>query len=137
MAKGDFRRRVTNWMRGRYGVDELTNFLIYVAMILVIINLFVRNYVLSIICAAIIIYAYWRIMSKNVAARRDENEHFFSGAMRPLRAWMRDPQAAFKEARSYKHVQCPDCGQRIRVPRGKGKIRVTCPKCSKKFEAKS
>ena len=75
-------------------------------------------------------------MSKNVEARRNENELFLDHAGR-FRPWLRNPSAALKEARTYKHAVCPDCGQKVRVPRGKGKLRVTCPKCHKKFEVKS
>ena len=51
--------------------------------------------------------------------------------------WLRDPAAALKESQQYKHLQCPHCGQMVRVPRGKGAIRVTCPRCHEKFDTRS
>ncbi|MDO4798818.1 MAG: hypothetical protein Q4A01_12455, partial [Coriobacteriales bacterium] len=55
----------------------------------------------------------------------------------PVMPWFRNPGDAAKEFKGYKHLTCPECGQRVRVPRKKGKIRITCPKCHAKFEAKS
>ena len=55
----------------------------------------------------------------------------------PVRPWLRNPAKAMGEARAYKHLKCPECGQRVRVPRGKGKIRVRCPQCKTKFDARS
>lgn len=136
MAKGDFNRKVNDWMRGRYGTDELDNLLVGIAFVLVIINLFVHANWLGLIAVAVLVYALWRALSTNLDNRRNENEVFLDHAGR-FRPWLRNPRAAFKEARTYKHAVCPDCGQKVRVPRGKGKLRVTCPKCHHKFEVKS
>lgn len=136
MAKGDFNQRANDWMRGRYGVDELSNFLTAIAFVLIIINLFVHTAWLSLVGAALLVYALWRVLSTSTENRRNENEVFLDHAGR-FRPWLHNPAAAFKEARTYKHAMCPDCGQKVRVPRGKGKLRVTCPKCHKKFEVKS
>lgn len=137
MAKGDWgQQRVRAWLRGRNGADELANFAIVVALILVIVNIFTRTFFLSILALLIMAYAWWRMSSKNVAARSRENRAFV-GLLGPLRPWVRNPSAAFAEARAYKHFKCPSCKQRVRVPRGKGKIRVRCPKCQERFEARS
>ena len=121
MAKGDF---------------ELNNLLNAIVLVLLIINIFAQQTWLLLIALALVVCVGWRIMSKNVEARRNENELFLDHAGR-FRPWLRNPSAALKEARTYKHAVCPDCGQKVRVPRGKGKLRVTCPKCHKKFEVKS
>ncbi len=136
MAKGDFDRKMAEAMRGRYGSDELNNLLNAIVLVLLIINIFAQQTWLLLIALALVVYVGWRIMSKNVEARRNENELFLDHAGR-FRPWLRNPSAAFKEARTYKHAVCPVCGQKVRVPRGKGKLRVTCPKCHKKFEVKS
>ena len=136
MAKGDFDRKMAEAMRGRYGSDELNNLLNAIVLVLLIINIFAQQTWLLLIALALVVYVGWRIMSKNVEARRNENELFLDHAGR-FRPWLRNPSAALKEARTYKHAVCPDCGQKVRVPRGKGKLRVTCPKCHKKFEVKS
>lgn len=136
MAKGDFNRKMAEAMRGRYGADELGNLLDFIAFILLIIDIFVHQTWLLLVALALVVYVGWRMMSKNIEARRNENEFFLDHAG-PLKAWLRNPQAAAQEARTYKHAVCPNCGQKVRVPRGKGRLRVTCPKCKKKFEVKS
>ncbi len=136
MAKGDFERKLVQFMAGRNGTDELGTCVLLLAFVLVIINLFVSNIVLSITALVLMVYAWWRTMSRNLEARENENG-VFCEYLGPLRPWVRNPAAAFAEARAYKHLKCPNCGQRVRVPRGKGKIRINCPQCHEKFEAKS
>ncbi len=136
MAKGDFERKLVQFMAGRNGTDELGTCALLLALVLVIINIFVNNIVLSIIALALMAYEYWRMMSRNLEARENENG-VFCEFLGPLRPWIHNPAAAFAEARAYKHLKCPNCSQRVRVPRGKGKIRIKCPQCHEKFEAKS
>ena len=129
-------RKAAEWMRGRRGPDDIAVFCTNVAVILVVINLFTRVSWLSWIALALLAYSIFRIQSKNLGPRAKENEAFLK-ALGPARPWIQNPKAAFAEAKQYKHVKCSSCGQRVRVPRGKGKLRVTCPKCKQKFEVKS
>lgn len=136
MAKGDMNEKLAAWLRGRNGSDELATFVIVVALLLVLLNLFLQSLIISIIALVLMVYAWWRMSSRNLEARENENGVFceFIG---PLRPWLRNPARAATEMRSYKHLKCPECGQRVRIPRGKGKIRVRCPKCQNKFEART
>ena len=136
MANQDWQRKAADWMRGRRGPDDIAVFCTNVAVILVVINLFARVSWLSWIALALLAYSIFRIQSKNLGPRAKENEAFLK-ALGPARPWIQNPKAAFAEAKQYKHVKCSSCGQRVRVPRGKGKLRVTCPKCKQKFEVKS
>lgn len=136
MDKGGFDERMRQWLRGRNGADELSSFVCVLALIVVIINIFVRSIFLSVLALLLMGYAWWRMSSKNVDARRRENR-VFAELLGPLRPWVRNPAAAVREARSYRHLKCPSCGQRMRVPRGKGNIRVRCPRCQEKFEART
>lgn len=136
MAKGDFNKKLADWLRGRNGSDELATCAILVALLLVILNIFVRSFIVSVIALVLMAYSWWRMSSRNLEARENENGVFceFIG---PLRPWLRNPSRAAAETRAYKHLKCPECKQRIRVPRGKGKIRVRCPKCQHKFETRT
>ena len=136
MAQGDYNRKVQEFMRGRRWPDELANLCVWVAVILAIVNLFARTGWLSWVSLAIVIYAVWRMCPKNVYARMNENEAFLK-ALGPAKPWLQNPGRAAQELRAYKHAKCPSCRQKVRVPRGKGKLRVTCPKCHEKFEVKS
>ena len=134
--KKDFKQKVGTWMSGRNGWDELTVFVLSIAIILMLVNVFVRTFILSIISLVLMVYVCWRILSRNAEEREVENSVFLD-FVSPIIPWFRHPAAAAKEVRTYTHLSCPECGQRVRVPRKKGKIRITCPKCQAKFEAKS
>lgn len=136
MANQDWQRKVAKWLRGRQGPDDIVIFCTNLAFVLVVINLFAHTGWLGWVALALIAYAVFRIQSKNLGARARENAAFLK-ALGPARPWVQNPKAAFAEAKAYKHVKCASCGQRVRVPRGKGKLRVTCPKCRTKFEVRS
>lgn len=136
MASGDWQRKVSDWMRGRQGPDDLAVFCVDLAIVLVIVNLFVSALWLNVVVLALVVYAFFRMQSKNLGKRARENEAFLK-ALGPVRPWFQNPKAAWAEFRAYKHVKCSSCGQKVRVPRNKGKLRVTCPKCATKFEVKS
>lgn len=136
MASGDWQRKVAEWLLGRQGPDDLAVFCVNLAMVLVLVNVFAHVWALSIAALAILVYGMFRIQSKNLGARARENEAFLR-ALGPARPWFQNPRAAWGELRAYKHVRCFSCKQRVRVPRGKGRLRVTCPRCKTKFEVRS
>lgn len=136
MSKESLEQKLANWMRGRNGSDELGNSVIALALLLLIINIFAGIPALSLIALALTGYACWRMSSKNIAARRAENRAYLV-AIGPAAYWVSNPKETFEEFRNYKHLTCPSCGKTMRVPRGKGNLRVTCPSCGTKFEAKS
>ena len=136
MAAGDWQRKLADWLRGRRGPDDLATFCVNLAIVVVIVNLFARTSWLGWVALALIVYAMFRIQSKNLGSRARENEAFLH-ALGPARPWVQNPRAAWTELRTYKHARCGSCKQRVRVPRGKGKLRVTCPRCGTKFEVKS
>ena len=131
--------RFYNFMAGRNGVDQLSRTLTIVSVILIILRVFIRNEagsVLSALGLALLIYAYFRMFSRNVYQRRTENYHF-------CRFWLRisngikDRLERLRQSRDYRFFRCPSCTAMLRVPRGKGRIRVTCRKCGTSFERKS
>lgn len=143
MAKGDFgrwmqeaQRRVTEWSRGRNGTDRLSMAVMNVAVLLVVVDVVARTRWLSVIAMLLLAYAWFRITSKDIAARAAENARAMRAAG-PVLSWLANPVAEAREARAYKHLSCPSCGQRVRIPRGKGKVRVTCPSCHARFEGKA
>ena len=126
MSQSDFNRKAQRFMNGRRGPDDLASFCVWAAVILIVIDLFAHTGWLSWVSVALVVYAVWRMCSKNVYARMSENDAFLK-ALGPIRPWVQNPSRAAHELRSYKHATCPSCGQKVRVPRGKGKLRVTCP----------
>ncbi|WP_418825553.1 hypothetical protein [Paratractidigestivibacter sp.] len=143
MAKKDWeeknaeaQRKAAEWLRGRQGPDDLAIACVYLALLLVVINLFAKAAWVGWLALALIVYAGFRIQSKNLGSRSRENAAFLK-AIGPARPWLQNPKAAAAEAKQFKHAKCPHCGQKVRVPRGKGRLRVTCPKCREKFEVKA
>ena len=123
-------------MLGRYGSDQFNVFLVILAIVLMILNLFfIRNSFLSAIVWLILIYSLYRIYSRNIYRRRAENDKYLS-IIQPIQKRI----SMIKKNRvdhEHKYFLCPECKQTVRVPRGHGKITITCPKCSHKFDKKS
>ena len=105
---------------GRNGLDRLGAVSLALALVLLILGRYVWQ-PLSFFSAALLLYAIFRCYSRDVAARRRENARFCH-LLDPLRD------------REHCYFRCPKCSQRMRVPRGKGKIAVRCPSCGERFE---
>ena len=132
-----FRQKVMQFMQGRYGVDQLSNFLISAAVILALIGIFVRVPALNIICWILIIIGYVRIFSKNINKRYAENQKFLDKTFGIRNAFAKAKyrmKYGKQSSEPYYIYKCKKCGQRIRIPKGKGKIMVTCPKCKYQFK---
>ena len=114
--------QIKRFMYGRYGTDTLNLVLIVAAFLC---NLFGRNYILYLISLALITLALLRMFSRYIAARRRENE------------WLTGLFKRRPDAKTHRHFSCPKCHQKVRVPKGKGKIMITCPKCGEKFAKKT
>ena len=112
------------FMRGRNGVDELNRVLTYVMLIVYVISLFAQSTLLYYFSFIGLVYITYRMLSKNLYVRREENRKFMT--------WMETTRIRFEQRKDYKIFKCKGCGRNIRVPRGKGKIEVTCPMCGKK-----
>lgn len=132
----NFKGKLEEFMRGRNGADELGVASLELAVILAVINIFAGNGVIYVITLALLAYAIFRMVSTNVNQRRRESMAF-AEKLGPVRPWISNPAAAYRNARTYKHATCPNCHQRVRVPRDKGHIRITCPRCKQKFEIHS
>ena len=91
---------------------------------------------ISLVADAIFIYVLFRMFSRNHAARQQE----YYGFLRfwtPIEKWFTFQRTRFKERNTYKYFRCPQCKQKLRAPRGRGKIQVTCQKCHHVFQTKT
>lgn len=123
-------------MQGRYGLDTLGNFLLWTGMLLIVINLFARNVIVELLVWMLVIYTYIRILSRNYEKRNAENVWFLDHTQ-GLRDRYRRFMAHARIRKTHHIYTCPGCGQKIKVPKGKGKIAITCPKCRIEFTKKS
>ena len=123
-------------MAGRSGADQFSRFLSYVALALIAANLFVRSNVLWVLALLVLVYTYYRMFSKNVARRREENGKYLQLQYK-LTVGVKNCADRWKQRKEFVFFRCPDCRAMLRVPRGKGRIRVTCRKCGNAFEKKT
>ena len=126
-------------MYGRYGVDQFSRFLTFAALVLLVLKIFIKGLLGSILWYAaviLLVYAYFRMFSKNFNKRRAENAKYLkiSG---PIINELKNKRERFSQRKDYAFFKCPSCKAVLRVPRGKGKIRVTCRKCGTAFERKT
>ena len=136
------RDKFNKFMQGRYGVDELSRFTMGVALALIILTMFVNivnrsvGSVLDFLGIAAIVYAYIRIFSRNIQQRYAENQKYLQMTSK-LRLRFNKEKNLMKQRKTHHIYACPGCGQKIRIPRGKGKIEIECPKCHTKFVKRS
>lgn len=123
-------------MAGRYGVDELSKFLNIVLLVLLVMSIFIRSGILYLLALGILIYSYFRMFSRNISKRYEENQKFVNFRYRNVVKW-NNFKKRFAQRKEYRFYHCPQCKQTVRVPRGRGKICITCPKCRMEFVKKS
>lgn len=130
-----FRAKIRQFMVGRNGPDALSTAAIWAALVFWAVYLFTHALPLYLICLALMGYAAFRMFSRQVEKRRAENGKFLN-ALRPLRRGYSSFSCRLRD-RDHRYFRCPNCGQQLRVPRGKGRIQVTCRSCGITFEEKS
>ncbi len=127
-------RKFRTFMYGRYGFDELTGFLSVATVLFVVLALFWRYF--NIVAWLILLYSVFRIYSRNIAARSRERA-FYLRIRTKVQGFFRLRKNKFRDRKTHRYYKCPSCRSMLRVPRGRGKIEITCPRCGKKFIKKS
>ena len=119
---------IRTFMAGRYGTDRLNMVILCTGLAASILSMLVRvqpmNLVFWALSYGLMIWAIFRSLSRNTYKRYQENRKF-------LQFYDRISD------RQHRYFDCPKCHQTVRVPRGKGKISITCPKCREKFVKKT
>ena len=131
-----FKDKFARFMYGRYGMDQLSRNLSLICLVLLVITMFSRSNVLYAIALAGIIYTYFRVFSRNISKRSTENEKYLSFHYKVVGKINRI-KYIIKDNKTHKIFKCPSCSQKIRVPRGKGRISIKCPKCRIEFIKKT
>ncbi len=133
----DFRTKLYYFMQGRRGVDEFGRALGILALILILVNMFLRIRILSYAIDGLIIYQIFRMLSRNIPAREKENRWYMDlryNRGRPKRNNTTTYETTGRSEPVYRYFLCPSCGLKMRAPAGKGRIKVKCSKCGKEFE---
>ena len=130
------REKLARFMVGRNGVDDLARFESWFVLVVLILSIFTRSGLLDLIAIAFIVHMYFRVFSRNVSKRYEENQKFLNFRYDWTVKWNRKKKH-FEQRKMYKFYKCPMCRQEVRVPRGHGKIFITCPKCREEFIRRS
>ena len=117
-----------NFMAGRYGTDKLNTVILFIGVVVCLAAIFIPfplvKLGLTLVSYGLMFWAVFRTLSRNTYKRYRENRKYLMFLDR-----IKD--------REHRHFECPRCHQPVRVPRGKGKIAITCPKCKEKFIKKT
>ena len=130
-----FRNALQRFLYGRYGSDQLNLFLMVSYLVLLLLSVLPGLGVLEFVSFALVAVTLFRTLSRNLPARRAENAKFLK-LVGPVTRWYRLQRTILRD-KEHRYFKCPNCGQQLRVPRGKGKISVNCRSCGSRFEKKS
>ena len=131
-----FKDKMARFMYGRYGMDQLSRNLSLICLVLLIVTMFVRNNVIYMIALVGIAYTYFRVFSRNISRRSEENEKYLKFHYKVV-GKLNKIKFRITDSKTHRIFRCPSCSQKIRVPRGKGKISIKCPKCRIEFIKKT
>ena len=130
------KERMQRFMAGRYGNDQLNQFIFIVAIISMVLEIITRQSLFYTLTLVLLILAYVRVFSRNINKRYEENMKFLQKKDAILNKFRKQKYYA-AQRRNYHIYTCPQCKQKIRIPKGQGKISITCPKCRTSFIKKS
>lgn len=134
------KEKLRQFMQGRYGADQYSRFLLGAALVCIVAAMFFSRNIVGLILdytgLALLIYSYYRILSRNVSKRYEENRKYLSWISK-IRGRFQREKNLMSQRKDFHIYTCPGCKQKIRIPRGKGKIEISCPKCGTKFVKRS
>lgn len=130
------KEKFMRFMQGRYGVDQFSRFLMGVGIALIVLSIFFKNQIISLLVFGILIYVYYRMFSRDISKRYGENQKFLTKTA-SVRGIFAKEKNRMIQRKIYRFYKCPSCSQEVRVPKGKGKIEISCPKCQTKFMKRS
>lgn len=126
------REKLYQFMSGRNGVDDLARLHSWGVLVLLLLGIFTRVGWFSLLALILMIYMYFRVFSRNTAKRYEENQKYLNFRYDRTVSWNRYKKRAAQK-KDYRFFKCPTCRQGVRVPKGHGKVEITCPKCRGTF----
>lgn len=124
-------------MDKKLNIDEYGIFLIWIGIILNVIAYFTKSTFFSYWGLGFVVFEIYRVFSRNKIKRSMENSVFKQRIHNPVKKSFKNFKQQTFGDKNHKYVACPHCGQKLRIPKKKGKIKVRCPKCGSKFDARS
>ena len=129
------RERFASFMIGRYGVDRLYYFILAICFAIIVVNIFVNSFILSLMESALFAYAIFRVLSRNIYKRQQENEKFIKFADKPKK-FFNLQKCKKRDKNTHVYRRCPSCKNNLRLPKQKGEHTVVCPCCKHRFDVK-
>ncbi len=130
------RDKLMRFMAGRYGNDQLNQFLLAAAVISIILDMITRFPLFNILTILCLVWSYIRMFSRDTGKRYAENQKFLN-LLGPVITKFNRGKYRASQMKDFHIYKCPGCGQKIRIPRGKGRISIHCPKCGISFIKRS
>lgn len=129
-----------NFMTGRNGPDDLARMLSFVGCFVLLISLFFNGSIVQtllwVAAVACLIYSYFRVFSRNIYKRQSENQNYVQWRYARMEQF-RQQKERRRQKKDYRFYRCAQCNTMTRIPKGHGKIQITCPKCGYTFIRKS
>lgn len=130
------KEKLRQFMQGRYGIDALNRLLMIVTLVLIIVATIFRLSIFTYLAYITLILYFFRMMSRNTAARYQENAKYLKLTGK-VRGKLRFGKQRWNDRHDYCYFSCPKCHANMRVPKGRGRIVITCSCCHNEFERKS
>lgn len=127
------RAKLARFMQGRYGADQLNLTLIVVAVVGSLIGSLLRLRLIVLLTDALLIVVFYRMLSKDLGKRAAENTKYLQKTA-GVRKSVQEFTNRYKNRKQFRYYTCPKCHARLRIPRGVGKVTITCRSCGEKFE---
>lgn len=130
-----FKEKLLRFMFGRYGADQLGNFMMWTYIVLLVVNIFVKSLIIYTLALVLMILTIFRMFSKNINARNKENLKFLS-IRKKITSFFKLQRDRVRDMRKKVYKKCPSCKAIVRLPRQSGKHSVVCPSCKNRFSVK-
>jgi len=128
------KERIQSFFINRNGADDFCKFLSVASLIFILLGHF--QSLLTAIGFSFMIFCLFRMLSRNLYKRSAENDAYLK-IRNDISRWFVKKKNHFQQQKTHRFYKCPACKKELRVPKGKGKIVITCPKCSEEFIRKS
>lgn len=125
-----FKERLQRFMYGRYGMDGLGRFILWAAIACMLLSWFIRGF--NAIALLLLVWGYFRMFSRNVQKRYQENCIYYR-YVNKIKDFFKRQKTYIQQNRTHHIYKCPQCKQKIRIPRGKGRVAIRCKRCGTEF----
>ena len=126
------RERFQRFMYGRYGMDGLGQFLMWTAVACLLLSWFVARPFFNTLAMVLLLWGYFRMFSRNVQKRYQENCMYYR-YINKVKDFFKKQKSYIQQSKTHHIYKCPQCKQKIRIPRGKRRVAITCRRCGTEF----